>query len=53
MVDQTFDAALDGRHRADILAGDVWPGGNPRAYSIAETESAAELGWQFFKTYAW
>ena len=44
---------IPANHRSDFLAGHAWSGGNPRAYSIAETESAAELGWQFFKTYAW
>ena len=40
-------------HLADFLAGHAWSGGTVHAYSIAETESAAELGWSFFKTYAW
>lgn len=44
---------IPANHRGDFLAGHAWSGGNPRAYSIAETESAAELGWQFFKSYAW
>jgi polyhydroxybutyrate depolymerase len=45
--------AIPPNHRSDFLAGHAWSGGTPRAYSIAETESAAELGWAFFKKYAW
>ncbi|HKP62044.1 MAG TPA: PHB depolymerase family esterase, partial [Polyangiales bacterium] len=47
----TFD--LPPNHAADFLAGHAWSGGAVRAYSIAETESAAELGYSFFKKYAW
>lgn len=47
----TFQIPLN--HRLDFLAGHAWSGGNAQGWSIAETESAAELGWQFFKTYAW
>jgi polyhydroxybutyrate depolymerase len=47
----TFD--IPPNHVTDFLAGHAWSGGNVRAYSIAETESAAELGWSFFKHYAW
>ncbi|HKU36836.1 MAG TPA: PHB depolymerase family esterase, partial [Polyangiales bacterium] len=44
---------IPSNHRADFLAGHAWSGGTVHSYSIAETESAAELGWSFFKTYAW
>jgi poly(3-hydroxybutyrate) depolymerase len=47
----TFD--IPSNHKTDFLAGHAWSGGTVHAYSIAETESAAELGWSFFKTYAW
>ena len=47
----TFD--IPANHLADFLAGHAWSGGAVRAYSIAETESAAELGYSFFKRYAW
>jgi polyhydroxybutyrate depolymerase len=47
----TFD--IPSNHKSDFLAGHAWSGGTVHAYSIAETESAAELGWTFFKTYAW
>jgi len=47
----TFD--LPPNHLGDFLAGHAWSGGTVRAFSIAETESAAELGYSFFKKYAW
>ena len=47
----TFDVPAN--HAADFLSGHAWSGGTVHAYSIAETESAAELGWAFFKKYAW
>jgi poly(3-hydroxybutyrate) depolymerase len=47
----TFD--IPANHTGDYLAGHAWSGGTVQAFSIAETESAAELGWSFFKTYAW
>ena len=40
-------------HVTDFLAGHAWSGGTVQQYSISETESAAELGWSFFKKYAW
>ncbi len=45
--------AIPPNHVTDFLAGHAWSGGTARSYSIAETESAAELGWAFFKKYAW
>lgn len=44
---------IPSNHKSDFLAGHAWSGGTQHSYSIAETESAAELGWKFFKTYAW
>lgn len=43
----TFD--LPANHQSDFLAGHAWSGGTVHSYSISETESAAELGWAFFK----
>jgi polyhydroxybutyrate depolymerase len=44
---------IPSNHKGDFLAGHAWSGGTVHSYSIAETESAAELGWKFFRTYAW
>ena len=41
-------------HATDAFAGHAWSGGAAgQPFSISETESAAELGWAFFKKYAW
>jgi len=41
-------------HATDAFAGHAWSGGAAgQAFSISETESAAELGWAFFRKYAW
>jgi polyhydroxybutyrate depolymerase len=34
-------------------AGHGWSGGAPDDFSFPETESASELGWAFFRRYAW
>ena len=47
----SFD--LPANHRGDFVAGHAWSGGTVHSYSISETESATELGWAFFKKYAW
>ena len=47
----TFD--LPPNHAGDFVAGHAWSGGTVHSYSISETESATELGWAFFKKYAW
>jgi len=44
---------IPSNHLSDFLAGHAWSGGTKHSYSIAETESATELGWAFFKKYAW
>lgn len=40
-------------HENDFLSGHAWSGGTTHAYSIEQTQSAAELGFSFFKQYAW
>ncbi|HEX4339335.1 MAG TPA: hypothetical protein VH062_25685 [Polyangiaceae bacterium] len=41
-------------HANDGFPGHAWSGGAAgQAFSISETESASELGWAFFKKYAW
>jgi polyhydroxybutyrate depolymerase len=46
----SFDAQTG---QGETIAGHAWSGGNPNAFAIPNTESAAELGWAFFKKYAW
>jgi polyhydroxybutyrate depolymerase len=41
-------------HSSDLFPGHAWSGGAAgQSFSISETENAAELGWAFFKKYAW
>jgi hypothetical protein len=45
--------------RNEPFPGHAWSGGSKEgvamgaSFAIPETESATELGWSFFKTYAW
>lgn len=53
-----FDIPASGM-RDEPFAGHAWSGGSDEGtaggsmYAIPETESASELGWAFFKQYAW
>lgn len=51
--------ASPGGDRSELYPGHAWSGGSKAGsagggkYAIPETASAAELSWEFFKTYAW
>jgi polyhydroxybutyrate depolymerase len=47
----SFDEPAGGG--GETLTGHAWSGGVANAFSIPQTESATELGWAFFKKYAW
>ena len=47
----SFDIPLDGG--GTLLAGHGWSGGAPNPFSVTGTTSASELGWEFFKEFAW
>lgn len=37
----------------ELITGHAWSGGTADPFGIPQTESATELGWAFFKKYAW
>jgi poly(3-hydroxybutyrate) depolymerase len=47
----SFEIPADGG--GTFLAGHGWAGGTPNLYSVVGTASASDIGWEFFKEYAW